>query len=233
MLCAVEPGLDPFNTFSIEILLLGIAVLAAVGALSFEHEQPFSAAMVYVGIGVAGAVAIAAFDVKWLDPMADAGVIRHIAELALIVALFETGLALEEPLRSRWWRPPALLLAIGMTLTVAAVVAFGALAMGLSLAAAIALGAILAPTDPVLAGGIGTEPSWERGEREKSRARLSRSSSRPKAGPAGSASGRSSTSSTPSSPRRRSGRSSDTGSRGSRSVCVITSCSPASSAGSS
>jgi NhaP-type Na+/H+ or K+/H+ antiporter len=42
----------------------------------------------------------------------------------------------------------------------------------LSLAAAIALGAILAPTDPVRAGGFGAEPSWERGEREKSRARF-------------------------------------------------------------
>ena len=52
---------------------MGIAVFAAVGALSHQHERAFSASLIYLGLGALAAVAIGAFEIGWLDPIEDAG----------------------------------------------------------------------------------------------------------------------------------------------------------------
>ena len=91
---------------------------------------------------------------------------ERLAEFALIVALFSTGLKLDRRLSWREWGSVVRLLGIVMPLTIAAVALFGGFAMGLSLAAAIVLGAALAPTDPVLAGDVGVGPPGEEDERE-------------------------------------------------------------------
>jgi NhaP-type Na+/H+ or K+/H+ antiporter len=92
--------------------------------------------------------------------------VERLAEFALIVALFSTGLKLDRRLSWREWGSVVRLLGIVMPLTIAAVALFGGFAMGLSLAAAIVLGAALAPTDPVLAGDVGVGPPGEEDERE-------------------------------------------------------------------
>lgn len=128
--------------------------------------------MVYAALGVVAGAGIQVLDLSWLDPFEDASTIRHIAELALIVALFGAGLQIERPPRWSQWRVVALLLAVTLPLTVAAVAAWGALAMGLSLGAAIGLGAILAPTDPVLAGAVGLGPPGDTGSEQDARFNL-------------------------------------------------------------
>jgi hypothetical protein len=122
---AAEPGFGPFHAFPAEALFAGIAVFAAIGALSFESERPFSAAIVYVGFGIAGAVGLELLDFGWLTLSGDAAVIRHVAEFALIVALFGTGVIVESPLRPSTWRVVAALILVAMPLTIAAVTAFG------------------------------------------------------------------------------------------------------------
>ena len=92
--------------------------------------------------------------------------LEKMSELAVVVALFATGLSFERELRPRKWRTVARLLLVAMPLTIAGVALFGVVAMGLSLGAAIVLGAILAPTDPVLAGDIGVGPPGDEEERE-------------------------------------------------------------------
>ena len=109
---------------------------------------------------------IGLFDVGWVDPLADADLIERLSELAVIIALFGTGLKLDRPLDWASWSGVARLLGIAMPLTIAGVVLFGAGVMGLSLGAAIVLGAILAPTDPVLAGDIGVGPPGDEDEHE-------------------------------------------------------------------
>ncbi len=138
----------------------------AVGALSHEHERAFSASLIYLGLGVAAAVAITTLDLGWLDPVRDAEVLEHITELAVIVALFSAGLKLDRALSWRSWASVARMLGIAMPLTIAGVVAFGTGILGLSLGAAIVLGAALAPTDPVLAGDIGVGPPGDEDEHE-------------------------------------------------------------------
>jgi sodium/hydrogen antiporter len=145
---------------------VGIAVFAAVGAMSHEHERAFSASLIYLGLGALAALAIQVLNVEWLNPLDDAKVVEHVAEVALIFALFSSGLKLDRRLRWREWGSVARLLGIAMPLTMAGVALFASQAMGLTLGAALLLGAILCPTDPVLAGDLGVGPPGDEDEHE-------------------------------------------------------------------
>ena len=163
---AADRGFSFADPYAIGLAFAGIAVFAAVGALSHQHERAFSASLIYLGLGIAAATMIDLLDVRWIDPLTEATLIEHLAELALIVALFGTGLKLERALDRHTWKSVARLLGIVMPLTIAAVALFGNVVMGLSLGAAIILGAALAPTDPVLAGDVGVGPPGDEDERE-------------------------------------------------------------------
>ena len=161
-----ERGFAFADPYAIAIAFAGLAVFAAVGALSHEHERAFSASLIYLVLGLGAATIIDILGVRWIDPFEDAVVIERLAEFAVIVALFGAGLKLERALDPRVWGSVARLLGIVMPLTIAAVALFGSAVMGLSLGAAIVLGASLAPTDPVLAGDVGVGPPGEEDERE-------------------------------------------------------------------
>ena len=90
----------------------------------------------------------------------------RLAEFAVVVALFSTGLKLDRELSWRTWGSVVRLLGFVMPLTIAPIALFGVGVMGLPLAAAVVLGAALAPTDPVLAGDVGVGPPGEEDERE-------------------------------------------------------------------
>ena len=163
---AADLGFSFADAFAIAVAFVGIAVFAAIGALSHEHERAFSASIFYLGFGLIAAAGIHFMGIRWLDPFADSTFFEHATELAVVVALFATGLKLERELTFRGWRNVARLLLVAMPLTIGAIALFGSLVMGLSLGAAIALGACLAPTDPVLAGDIGVGPPGDEDERE-------------------------------------------------------------------
>ncbi len=86
------------------------------------------------------------------------------AELAVIAALFGTGLAIDRLGPWYRWARTWRLLAITMPLTILAMALLGSVALGLAPAAAILLGAVLAPTDPVMAGDVQVEPPGKGGE---------------------------------------------------------------------
>jgi NhaP-type Na+/H+ or K+/H+ antiporter len=163
---SAAPGFDFLDTFDLGVLFVGLAVFAAVGALSHQHERAFSASLIYLGLGAAAAIALGWLDVGWIDPVADAELIEHLAEAALVFALFSAGLKLDRPLRFREWSSVARLLLLAMPLTIGAVALLGNALLGLSTAAALLLGAALAPTDPVLAGDIGVGPPGDEDEHE-------------------------------------------------------------------
>jgi NhaP-type Na+/H+ or K+/H+ antiporter len=163
---ASSPGFEFGDPYALALAFAGVAVFAAVGALSHQHERAFSASLIYLGLGLAAATIIDLLGVRWIDPFADAAVIQRLAEFALIVALFGTGLKLERALERRPWMLQARLLAIVMPLTIGAVTLFGTVVMGLSLGAAIILGAALAPTDPVLGSDVGVGPPGEEDEHD-------------------------------------------------------------------
>ncbi len=160
------PGVSFADPYVIGLMLAGLAVFAAVGALSHQQERAFSASLVYFVLGLGAAVALELFGLGRLDPLEDHKFYERAAELAVIVALFGTGLKLERELRPAAWGGVGRLLLIAMPLTIVAVAFFGTQVMGLSLGAAIVLAASLAPTDPVLAGDVGVGPPGEEDESE-------------------------------------------------------------------
>lgn len=155
---AVDTGFSLADEFALGLVGFGVALFAAIGALSHEEERAFSASIIYLSLGLAAAGALSLMGIPPIDFVEDASFIEHVTELALIVAVFSTGLAIERQLRWREWRSVAGLIGVVMPLSIAAIALFGTLAMDLSLGAAIILGAALAPTDPVLAGDVGVAP---------------------------------------------------------------------------
>lgn len=166
MTVALSTSLSFGTTPAVVALLLGAVVFVAVGALTHEHERAFSSALIYLVVGLAAAAVIDGFGLPWFELLRDPHVLQYVAELTLVFALFATGLRIARMNRTRSLTA-LLLLGVVMTVTVAAVAAFGSLVMGLSLGAAIILGGMLAPTDPVLAGGLGARPPHEAEEEQR------------------------------------------------------------------
>ena len=163
---AAAPGFEFGDLYALGLAFVGVAVVAALVALSHQHERAFSASLIYLVLGLAAAAAVELLDVHWLDPVDDAEVVERLAEFCVIVALFSTGLKLDRELKWAAWASVVRLLALVMPLTIVAIAVFGTQVMGLSLAAAVVLGGALAPTDPVLAGDIGVGPPGEEDETE-------------------------------------------------------------------
>jgi sodium/hydrogen antiporter len=163
---AADRGFSFGDTHALAILFFGIAVFAAIGALSHQRERAFSASLIYLALGLGAAAAMEALGIRWLHPIQDAELLEWVTELAVVIALFATGVRIDRALGWHSWGTVWRLLAIAMPLTIGAVALFGVYAMGLPLGAALALGAILAPTDPVLAGDVGVGPPEEQEEPE-------------------------------------------------------------------
>ncbi len=158
---ALEPGLHVGDPYALALLFGGIALVVALGALSHEHERPWSAAVIYLGLGLVAAVGFHVLDAEPLNPLGGSRVAERVAELAIVIAVFTAGLSIERLVSVRQWRSVAVLLLVVMPLTIAGVALFAGVVMGLSLGAAVLLGAILAPTDPVLAGDVGLSAPGE------------------------------------------------------------------------
>jgi NhaP-type Na+/H+ or K+/H+ antiporter len=158
-------GLSPAEPFALALLFAGVAVVAAMAAHSHHSKRPFSPAIVYLGLGVLAAVALALLGIAPLDPVADAELVKRLTELAVIVALFGAGVRIDRPLTWRAWRGVVVLLALIMPLTIALLTGVG-LAGGLAAGTALLLAAALAPTDPVLAGELGVGPPGDEREPE-------------------------------------------------------------------
>lgn len=99
-----------------------------------------------------------------LDPRTASRFWELTSEVAVIIALFGTGLRIDNLSSYTRWRPTVRLLALVMPLTIGAVALLGVWWAGMTLAGAVILGAVLAPTDPVLAGDVQVGPPTEGGE---------------------------------------------------------------------
>ncbi|MDQ3742488.1 MAG: cation:proton antiporter [Actinomycetota bacterium] len=161
MTLAAGPGLQVGDEYALGLLFAGLALYVAIGALSHEHERAWSAAVIYLALGLTAAVGLNVLGIAPLDPFEDELLLQRLTEIAIVLAIFSAGLSVAKLVSTRQWRSVAVLLVVVMPLTIGAVALFATQAMGLSLGAAIVLGAILAPTDPVLAGDVGLSPPGE------------------------------------------------------------------------
>lgn len=155
------PGLRHELTYQAGMAFVGAVVFVGIAALTRQHQRPYSATVFYLllgVLGVLGSVLLGFAGIGRLDPVADHRVFERVTELALIVAVFGAGLAVERQIARYSLKLVLALLAVLMPATILAITAYGITAMGLPLGAPVLLGAVLAPTDPVLAGDLGLGP---------------------------------------------------------------------------
>ena len=118
---AVDTGITFGEPFALALVGFAFALWAGIAALSHQSERAFSASIIYLLLGLVAAATLALLGAKPLDPVAEPSLLEHLSEVALIIAVFTTGLSLEADLRWRTWRKVAVLLAIVMPLTIAAI----------------------------------------------------------------------------------------------------------------
>ncbi|WP_137896353.1 cation:proton antiporter [Ramlibacter sp. 2FC] len=137
-------------------LFVGALLVTMVLAGTLLGRLPLSSAMVYLILGWLLGPDVS--NVLRPDPFVNARTLELLAEVALLISLFSVGLQLGVPMRDRRWRLPLRLAFVSMVAMVAMVTALGVWVLDLPLGAAVLLGAILAPTDPVLASGVHSDP---------------------------------------------------------------------------
>jgi NhaP-type Na+/H+ or K+/H+ antiporter len=146
--------------FELWYLLMGALLVAVALISSMVKRLPLTTTMLYLGVGVLLGPLMAG--VAAIDPFKDGGWLERLAELAVLVSLFTTGLKLRVSLRHKDWLVPLRLAVVTMIFTVGMVTMAGVWWLGLPLGAAVLLGAILAPTDPVLASEVQLESPTDR-----------------------------------------------------------------------
>lgn len=156
---ALMPGFHLGGDYPVGLLLfVGCVLFVGIAALSRQNDRPYAVSAFYLAFGALASVGLGVLGIGRLDLITNHMLFEHVTELALVIAVFGAGLAVEREISRRSKRRIALLLLVVMPLTILAIAGFGVAAMSLPLTAALLLGAILAPTDPVLAGDVGLGP---------------------------------------------------------------------------
>ena len=137
---------------NLQILACGLLLLFTSLASPVLQKLPVSTAMLYLGAGVA----IGPLGLGWLtiDAVGDAAWLETLAEVAVLVSLFITGLKIDTRVSRAKWGIALRLASLTMVLTIAGFTLLGHGLLGMPWGLALVLGAILAPTDPVLAADI-------------------------------------------------------------------------------
>lgn len=148
-------------------LLVGLLLLLMGLTADAIKRLPVTSAIIYLGVGII--IGPSVLDAFHFNPLKQAGLLEIITEAAVLLSLFTAGVKMPVPISFRRWLAPALLAFTAMTMTVAAMTAFGYWLLGLPLGVAVLLGAILAPTDPVLATEVQVRHA---GDRDRLRFRL-------------------------------------------------------------
>ena len=152
-----------FAPYHIALAAVGAGIIVAFWVPRFfSGREPAASALLIV----AGALIFTVLPgmPAAIDPRTAPTVWEYVSELAVIVALFGTGLRIDNLTSYRRWKPTMRMLVVAMPLTILAVALLGYWLAGMTLAGAILLGAVLAPTDPVLAGDVQVGPPTEGGE---------------------------------------------------------------------
>ena len=147
-------------------LVAGLAIFFSATVVSQQDRAPYSAALVYLVIGAGFAVVLNVLGIVWFDPVAHADAVHGLTGVAIVIALFTTGLKLDRDVTWKGWSSIARLLLVGMPLVIGAVALLGSVLLAFSVGVAIIVAALLSPTDPVLAGEIGVGPPAD-GEKER------------------------------------------------------------------
>lgn len=136
-------------------IVVGLVFVGVSLAASFIRRMPLTTAIPYLVIG--WIIGPHGFALLQIDLVRDAHIIQVLAEIAIIISVFNAGLALRADWSNRIWSPVVRLAFGSMALTVIFIALIGVYLLHLSWGAALLLGGILSPTDPVLASDVQLE----------------------------------------------------------------------------
>jgi NhaP-type Na+/H+ or K+/H+ antiporter len=153
-------GLSPYH---VAMAAIGAAIILAYWLPRFISGREPAASALLILFGILAFSFVPGMPAAF-DPRSSPRIWEFSSELAVIVALFGTGLRIDNLRTYRHWQPTVRLLVVVMPLTILAVALLGWALAGMTLAGALLLGAVLAPTDPVLAGDVQVGPPTEGGE---------------------------------------------------------------------
>ncbi len=159
-------GEEPFfglDAYHVALATVGAGIILAYWTPRFLSGREPAASALLILAGVAGSSLVPGMP-EAVDPRANPHLWEVVSEFAVIIALFGTGIRIDNLASYRRWRPTLRLLAIVMPLTILSVALLGWWLAGMTLAGALLLGSVLAPTDPVLAGDVQVGPPTEGGE---------------------------------------------------------------------
>ena len=117
-------------------LVAGLALLLGAILPRMLRRYAVSAPIGFLGAGVLLGLAV---DRTHLSPIVETGIVKHLAELTILVALMGVGLAIDRPIGWRRWMVTWRLLLVAMPACIAAVAGAGWL-LGLAPATALLLG---------------------------------------------------------------------------------------------
>lgn len=143
-----------FTTLSFAewLALLGCLLLSLSLASSFVQRLPISSSSLYLALGFALGPQLLGFLELRLD--AQNPWFERLTEVAVVVALFISGLKLRLPLKHSAWATVWRLAGPVMVVCIGGIALLAHYVLGLAAPYALLLGAVLAPTDPVLAGAV-------------------------------------------------------------------------------
>ncbi|MER5873993.1 cation:proton antiporter [Streptomyces sp. NPDC002044] len=147
----------------------GLGALCAAVLPTALAKRPLSLPMVFLAAGFL--VFLLPLDVlPELDPVRHRGVVEHLTEVCVVVALMGAGLAINRPPGLRAWSTTWRLLGLAMPLTILLTAAAAGWLLGWPPAVALLVAAALAPTDPVLAAEVRVgEPTDEKDDEDEVR----------------------------------------------------------------
>lgn len=143
-------------------VVIGLLLITMALGESFLSRLPLTTSLLYLIVGVI----LGPYGVGMLsfNPVNEAPILHHLAEVAVIVSLFTAGLKLRVHWRDRRWWLPIRLAAFSMLLTVGLIALIAMPLLGFTLGSSVLLGAVLAPTDPVLAAEVEVESPRDQDE---------------------------------------------------------------------
>lgn len=142
------------------LALSGVLLLAFSLASGYVKRLPISSALVYLVVGFLLGPSV----LGWLElrVVGESAWFERLTEMAVVVALFISGLKLRLPLRHQAWAAVWRLAGPVMVLCIAGIAVFAHYGLGLSAPLSLLLGAVLAPTDPVLANAVSVDDAADR-----------------------------------------------------------------------
>ncbi|WP_411103291.1 cation:proton antiporter [Streptomyces sp. cmx-4-9] len=147
----------------------GLGALCAAILPTALAKRPLSLPMVFLAAGFL--VFLLPLDaLPDLDPVRNRGLVEHLTEVCVVVALMGAGLAINRPPGLRAWSTTWRLLGLAMPLTILLTAAAAAWLLDWPPAVALLIAAALAPTDPVLAAEVRVgEPTDEKDDEDEVR----------------------------------------------------------------